>query len=196
MAKLKVEIAQEAPFASVEEEAFLNLMRTSECLRHAFESRIRAWRITSTQYNVLRILRGAQPHGLTCSVIGSRMIALDPDITRLLARLKSRNLIRQECDRKDRRVVRTHISEDGLALLDEMRPVIDTAPAELLKGLSRAEVVELIRLLEAARGGNESKTPQIRDEKIRTRRQTLHADGKRGAAATADAAVLPPLAAE
>jgi DNA-binding MarR family transcriptional regulator len=164
MAKLKLEIVQEAPFASMEEEAFLSLMRTSECLRRAFERRIRAWGITSTQYNVLRILRGARPHGLTCSMIGSRMITSDPDITRLLARLKSRNLVHQECDRKDRRVVRTHISEEGLALLDKMHPVIEIAPGELLKGLSPAEVVELIRLLEMARSGNEDAAVQNHGE--------------------------------
>ena len=67
MAALKHEIAQERPFSSVEEEAFLNLMRTTDCLQRAFQRKTRDWGITSTQYNVLRILRGAHPQGLTCS---------------------------------------------------------------------------------------------------------------------------------
>lgn len=88
MAGLKREIAQERPFSSKEEEAFLNLLRTSDCLERAFQRSTRHWGITSTQYNVLRILRGAQPQGLTCSAIGDRMITAEPDITRLLARMK------------------------------------------------------------------------------------------------------------
>jgi hypothetical protein len=93
MAGLKLEIVQEADFSSLEEEALLNLLRTSDCLQRAFHLKTRAWGVTSTQYNVLRILRGAQPNGLTCSGIGGRMIAAEPDITRLLARLKSLKLI-------------------------------------------------------------------------------------------------------
>lgn len=155
MAGLKFEIAQEAPFFSVEEEALLNLLRTADCLHRAFHRTIRRWGITFTQYNVLRILRGAQPRGLTCSAIGSRMITADPDITRLLARLKGLKLIRQQCDAHDRRVVWTVISEEGLELLREMDPVVQIAPGELLKGLRGTEVTELIRLLELARGSNE-----------------------------------------
>jgi DNA-binding MarR family transcriptional regulator len=151
MASLKLEIAQEPPFSSVEEEALLNLLRTADCLQRGFHLRTRDWGVTSTQYNVLRILRGAQPNGLTCSAIGGRMIAAEPDITRLLARLKGLKLIRQQRDRHDRRVVWTRISEAGLQLLREMDPVILQVPKELLGHLRQAELTEMIRLLEAAR---------------------------------------------
>lgn len=151
MAKLKQEIAQQRPFASLEEEAALNLLRTSDCLSRAFQQKTRGWGVTATQYNVLRILRGADPKGLTCAAIGSRMIAAEPDITRLLARLKALKLIRQKRDTADRRVVWTRISEVGLDLLQEMDPTILAAPAELLGGLNQAELAELIRLLELAR---------------------------------------------
>ncbi len=117
MAALKHEIAQERPFSSPEEEALLNLMRTADCLQRAFQRMSREWGVTSTQYNVLRILRGSHPHGLTCSAIGERMITAEPDITRLLARLKALKLIRQQRDRHDRRVVWTQISDAGLDLL-------------------------------------------------------------------------------
>ena len=151
MAGLKLEIAQEAAFFSVEEEALLNLLRTSDCVQRAFHLKTRAWVVTSTQYNVLRILRGAQPDGLTCSAIGSRMITAEPDITRLLGRLKSLKLIRQQRDSHDRRVVWTQIAAAGLKLLDEMDPIIQLIPGELLGHLDREELAELIRLLELAR---------------------------------------------
>jgi DNA-binding MarR family transcriptional regulator len=155
MAGLKLEIVQEAPFSSVEEEALLNLLRTSDCLHRAFHLKTRGWGVTSTQYNVLRILRGAQPHGLTCSAIGSRMITAEPDITRLLARLKGLRLIRQKRDRNDRRVVWTQIAEAGLELLREMDPMIQRLPRELIGHLNSTELAELIRLLELARKPNE-----------------------------------------
>jgi DNA-binding MarR family transcriptional regulator len=152
VAGLKLEIVQEPPFSSVEEEALLNLLRTADCLHRAFHRKTRDWGVTSTQYNVLRILRGAHPHGLTCSAIGDRMIAADPDITRLLSRLKTLKLVRQQRDRHDRRVVWTQISETGLALLKEMDPVIRQMPIDLLGHLEKSELAELIRLLELARG--------------------------------------------
>jgi len=148
---LKAEIRQKPPFASLEEEAFLNLLRTSDCLHRAFQQKTRAWDLTSTQYNVLRILRGARPAGLTCAAIGTRMIAAEPDITRLLARLKRLKLIRQHRDRQDRRVVWTQISDAGLELLRAMDPVVRRAPMELLGHLGRPELAEMIRLLELAR---------------------------------------------
>jgi len=151
MASLKTEIAQASPFSSVQEEAILNVMRTSDCLQRTFQQKTREWGLTPTQYNVLRILRGAQPDGLTCAAIGERMIAMEPDITRLLGRLKRLKLIRQHRDRQDRRVVMTQISEAGLDLLRAMDPVIQRIPLELLGHFGRGELAEMIRLLEIAR---------------------------------------------
>ena len=171
MVSLKREIAQELPFSSVEEEALLNLLRTSDSMQRAVHLKTRKWGVTSTQYNILRILRGAHPHGLTCSAIGDRMITAEPDITRLLARLKALKLIRQRRDRHDRRAVWTHISVAGLALLSEMDPVIIQVPRELLGHLTGAEMTELIRLLELASKPGE--TPQT----------TLSCTGNRASAA-------------
>jgi DNA-binding MarR family transcriptional regulator len=151
MASLKSEIAQTIPFSSAEEEAVLNLLRTSDCLQRAFQQSIRRFGLTSTQYNVLRILRGAQPDGLSCAAIGARMIAMEPDITRLLGRLKSLKLIRQHRDRHDRRVVWTQISDAGMEVLRAMDPLVRRVPVELLGHISGAELAELTRLLELAR---------------------------------------------
>jgi DNA-binding MarR family transcriptional regulator len=160
MTSLKLEIAQEPPFFSVEEEAVLNLMRTADVLHRAFHRETRDWGVTSTQYNVLRILRGAQPHGLTCSAIGDRMITAEPDITRLLSRLKALKLVRQQRDKHDRRVVWTQISAAGLQLLKEMDPVIQHLPIELLGHLTKPELAELIRMLELARSrSNDAQAP-------------------------------------
>jgi DNA-binding MarR family transcriptional regulator len=151
MANLKFEIQQAPAFSSVEEEALLNLLRTSDCLNRAIQQKIRGSGLTATQYNVLRILRGAHPNGLPCAAIGDRMIAAEPDITRLLARLKRLKLVRQHRDRHDRRVVLTEITESGLELLRTMDPVVRRGPGELLGHLRRTDLADLIRLLELAR---------------------------------------------
>jgi len=151
MANLKLEIMQEPAFSSTEEEAVLNLLRSSDCLERAFQQKIRGWGLTATQYNVLRILRGAHPNGLPCAAIGERMIAAEPDITRLLARLKRLKFIRQHRDRHDHRVVVTTITDPGLDLLRAMDPAVLSAPKELLGHMHSAELAELIRLLELAR---------------------------------------------
>jgi DNA-binding MarR family transcriptional regulator len=157
---LKLEIAQEAPFHSVEEQALLNLIRTADRLDRRLQQKIKPWGVTATQYNVLRILRGAHPQGLTCSAIGDRMLTAEPDITRLLSRLKALKLIRQHRDRNDRRVLWTQISETGLTLLSDMDPMIQKMPIELLGHLGNADLVELIRLLEIARKSCEERGAQ------------------------------------
>ena len=151
MSALREEIAQRKDFSSPEEEALLNVMRTADCLQRVLQRRIRPWGITSTQYNVLRILRGAQPRGLTCSAIGDRMITAEPDITRLLARLRTLKLIRQQRDKRDRRVVWTQISPSGLALLEETDADVQQFPRELLGHLGEEQIATLIHLLEQAR---------------------------------------------
>ena len=161
MTSLKLEIVQERPFSSPEEEAFLYLMRTSDALHRAAQRRIKPWGVPSTQYNVLRILRGAQPHGLTCAAVGNRMITAEPDITRLMNRLKAMKLIRQQRDRHDRRVVWTQISASGLELLKAMDPEIERATLELLGHMSHEQLAELTHLLELARKCSED-TPSCK----------------------------------
>lgn len=151
MTTLKQEIRQQRPFSSREEEVLLNIMRTSDCLHRALQRRTRDWGVTSTQYNVLRILRGAHPQGLTCSAIGERMITAVPDITRLLARMKVLKLICQQRDKQDRRVVWTQISPAGLDLLAKMDEEVSRIPGELLGHLSHQELAAFIRLLELGR---------------------------------------------
>jgi DNA-binding MarR family transcriptional regulator len=79
------------------------------------------------------------------------MITAEPDITRLLSRLKTLGLIRQQRDRRDRRVLWTQISPAGLDLLAQMDPIVERTPKELIGHLSEKELAELIRLVELAR---------------------------------------------
>lgn len=105
------------PLSSLEEGIFLTLLKTADALGQEAEQLTHSANLTATQYNVLRILRGAGSDGLACRGIGDRMITHDPDITRLLDRMEKRGLIRRARQKDDRRVVKTWITPKGLALL-------------------------------------------------------------------------------
>jgi len=148
---------EQAPrFSSPQEEALLSIVRSADSLHRAFQQRLKPFGLTATQYNALRILRGAYPNGLTCSAIGHMMITSVPDITRLLARLKAQKLLTQRRDPHDRRVVWTHLSAQGRELVAKLDGVVDQAPKDLLGALTCTEVSELIRLLDKARSGKEN----------------------------------------
>ena len=103
--------------ASLEERIFITLLKVADALGQQAEQLTHTAELTGTQYNVLRILRGAGPEGLACRGIGDRMITHDPDITRLLDRMEKRGLLTRERQKDDRRVVKTRITPHGLALL-------------------------------------------------------------------------------
>lgn len=105
------------PSAPLEERLFLALLKAADALGQEAEQLTRTAKLTGTQYNVLRILRGAGPEGLACRGIGDRMITHDPDITRLLDRMEKRGLITRERQKEDRRVVKTRITALGLQIL-------------------------------------------------------------------------------
>src|ERR1700689_5019423 len=102
-----------------EEAAFLDLLRTTDLLSRGMVRILKSEELSSTQYNVLRILRGT-PEGLPCGEIASRMITRDPDVTRLLDRLEKRELISRRRETKDRRTVMARITPDGVKLLGRL----------------------------------------------------------------------------
>ena len=149
--RLVREIRQTKPFSSPEEEAVLNLHRTAALLEQASAEALRPHDLTGTQYNALRILRGAGEGGLPCGEIAGRMVRRDPDITRLLDRLEERGLVLRARDAGDRRVVTSRITPAGLALLAVLDGEVAALPRRLLGHLGRRRVALLIELLERAR---------------------------------------------
>ncbi|MGH9641568.1 MAG: MarR family winged helix-turn-helix transcriptional regulator, partial [Terriglobales bacterium] len=104
----------------MEDRIFIALQKAADALGLEAEQRLKPHGLTGTQYNVLRILRGAEPGGLPCSGIGERMICHDPDMTRLLDRMEKRGLITRARQTTDRRVVNTRITPAGLVLLKNL----------------------------------------------------------------------------
>ena len=133
-----------------EEGVFLDLLRTTEMLSRVLGRVLKNADLSSTQYNVLRILRGA-PEGLPCGEIARRMITRDPDITRLLDRLEKRSLISRAREVKDRRTVMTRITAAGLKLLASLDEPVQEAHRKHLGHLGRERVQALTELLRDAR---------------------------------------------
>jgi DNA-binding MarR family transcriptional regulator len=135
---------------SPEEAAFLDLLRTTDMLSRRPAQIIKAEDLSTTQYNVLRILRGA-PEGLACGEIASRMITRDPDVTRLLDRLEKRGLISRSRETRDRRTVMVHITPEGLKVLGRLDEPIQAAHRIQLGHLGQEGLQELTKLLVSLR---------------------------------------------
>jgi DNA-binding MarR family transcriptional regulator len=137
--------------AQLEEQVFVGVMRTADALTRNAGSVLKPSGLSATQYNVLRILRGAGPEGLACSEVGCRMISRDPDITRLLDRLEARGLISRTRGEKDRRVVKTYITKEGLRILAELDGPVQELHRRQLRHMPPEKLRQLSRLLEMAR---------------------------------------------
>lgn len=136
---------------SPEEIAFLDLLRTCDILSRPLAEVLKPAELSPTQYNVLRILRGAK-EPVTCGEIASRMITRDPDITRLLDRMERRGLVSRSRETKDRRVVLTRITQLGLKILADLDSPIQEAHRRQLGHLGAERLRKLAELLSAARG--------------------------------------------
>ena len=139
----------------LEAHVFIALQKIADALAQEVEQLLKTHGLTAAQYNVLRILRGAEPEGLACSNISERMISHDPDMTRLLDRMEKRALITRRRQKDDRRVVKTRITPVGLDLLRGLdQPIREVhkrqfqhIPAARLKTL--AELVDQVLRREA-----------------------------------------------
>jgi DNA-binding MarR family transcriptional regulator len=148
---LRAEIKQTKPFQSLEQEAQLSIERTAAVLGHALAEAFKPYEITATQYNVLRILRGAGKAGLCRNEVRDRLIAQVPDVTRLLDRMEESGLIARERSEEDRRLVTTHITSAGTGLLHKLDAPIARVHERHLGHMTATQLKVLINLLAVAR---------------------------------------------
>lgn len=149
---LQSEIKQGKPFSSSREEAYLNAVRTAALLQHAASEALKPYGVTHTQYNVLRILRGAGKSGLCRHEIQDRMLTPVPDVTRILDRLSKAELVTRQRDAVDRRLVTARITANGLELLASLDEPTIELHERLLGHMSDASLERLSDLLTEARG--------------------------------------------
>lgn len=149
---LQRELKKKRPFELVEQEAILNILRTNDQYQVRFARLFRTFGLTPSQYNVLRVLRGeGQP--LPILEIASRTIAVVPGITGLIDRLEEAGFVKRQRCREDRRVIWVALTEKARKTLSALDEPLTNLHKTLIGHLSQAELKELVRLLEKARGG-------------------------------------------
>ena len=135
----------------LQDRIFVALLQTADALSQEAEQFLKAAGLTGAQYNVLRILRGAEPEGLPCRGISDRMISHDPDMTRLLDRMEKRGLITRERQIDDRRVVKTRITPQALRLLKTLDQPVHELHKRQFRHMPAARLKILSRVLEEVR---------------------------------------------
>jgi DNA-binding MarR family transcriptional regulator len=151
MARKEAATQQRRPSRSLEQEAYLSLLRTADALAHATEEALKPFGLSGTQYNILRILRGAGTDGLCCREAAERMLTHDPDVTRLLDRLERRGLVVRTRASSDRRVITAQITPEGLRILAKLDKPIEEFHLRQLGHLGPRRLERLIGLLNSAR---------------------------------------------
>lgn len=148
--RLQQELRKKRPLDSPDQEAILNILRTSDQFQNRLGRLFREFDLTHSQYNVLRILRG-EGKPMPCLEIGDRMIQVVPAMTGLLDRLEKQGLIQRERCTQDRRVIYVTLTESALNLLKRMDGPVNELHKQLIGHLTQAELKELSHLLEKAR---------------------------------------------
>ena len=150
--RLETDIKQTKPFASVQQEAALNILYTADVLRRYSGEIMAPFGVTPQQYNVLRIVRGAGEAGIPSQKISERMIERSPGMTRLLDHLEEKKFVTRTRSCEDRRVVFCTLTAQGAALLEKMEPWVREEEQRAMKFLNASNLRELTRLLSDVRG--------------------------------------------
>lgn len=151
MRSIQSELKQRKPFRTLEQEAMVSIARTAALLDRGASEVLKPYGLTPTQYNALRILRGAEPHGLGRNAVRERLISLVPDATRLLDRLVDMGLVVRARGGEDRRVVVARITRAGLDLIAPLDAVLERLHRRQVGHLGERKLRTLIGLLAEAR---------------------------------------------
>jgi DNA-binding MarR family transcriptional regulator len=143
---------QQSEFRSESQKAILNILYTCYFVQDRMNTLFKKYDITRQQYNVLRILRGQYPGHASVNLIRDRMLDKMSDASRIVERLRLKELITRKSAEKDKRAVEVTITEAGLKLLDEMQDSVDEFEG-LLNNLSEDETRQLNALLDKLREG-------------------------------------------
>jgi DNA-binding MarR family transcriptional regulator len=150
---LQQDLKQKKPFRTLQQEAYLSVVRTSTSLTDALEDLLKPEGISATQYNVLRILRGSDAEGLCRNALRDRMLTRMPDMTRLLDRMEEAGLVIRAREGEDRRMVQTRITAKGRRLLDDLEAPVMALHKRQMARLTDAQLRSLSDLLTLVREG-------------------------------------------
>lgn len=143
---LATALKQNRPFVSLEQEVYLSILRTASELSYGIDQYFRPFDITPSQYNVLRILRGAGTDGLCRNEISERMVTATPDMSRLLDRMEKAGWVTRERAEGDRRQVSTYITKSGMELLERLETPTRDFVTRLFAGASVSDLKTVLKV--------------------------------------------------
>lgn len=144
-------VIRQNKFKNEYQKAFINLIYTSNFLKYKNANNLKKFGLTTEQFNVLRILRGQYPKPATMQLITERMLDKSSNASRLVEKLRIKNLVERAVSQEDRRAVNVVINKKGLDLLEQLDKEEDKWLEEL-KVLSIEETNTLNYLLNKIRG--------------------------------------------
>ncbi len=145
------DLHQGKPFHSLGQEVLLSLLRTADAVKGRLTSLLASADVTFQQYNVLRILRGAEPDGLPTLDIATRMVERTPGVTRIVDRLERKGWVSRTRDTEDRRRVFCRITSSGLELLESLDEPVNRTDSSIFARVDEADLRELVALLDELR---------------------------------------------
>jgi DNA-binding MarR family transcriptional regulator len=148
---LATALKQTRPFVSLEQEAYLSILRTASELSYSVDQFFRPFDITPSQYNVLRILRGAGTDGLCRNEISERMVTPTPDMSRLLDRIEKAGWVTRKRAVDDRRQVSTYITKSGMELLERLEPSTRDFVTRLFAGTRVSDLKTVLKVNDRVR---------------------------------------------
>jgi DNA-binding MarR family transcriptional regulator len=144
-------VSERSGFDSPEQEVFLNLWRSYDCLKAVEDELFERFGLSAQQYNALRLLETVAPEAMQTTTLGKKLISRGPDTTRLLDRLEKQGWITRHRPEENRRVVEVMITQQGLKLLKKMQPDVVAMHQRQLGHLSASQRQSLVKLLKLAR---------------------------------------------
>lgn len=148
--KLEMELKSTKPMPA-RQKVLLNILFTASWLDCSITRQLRPFGLTSPQYNILRILNGSAPKGLSVLDIKSRMLDRSSNVSRLVEKLRLSGHLERVPHGKDRRMVIVTISELGKKLLSDIEQARFMGGGSAGGKLSEAEAMELAHLLDKFR---------------------------------------------
>jgi len=151
-ASLRQQLKKKGPFDSLQQEAMLSILRTSDLLENRLARLLREHDLTPSQYNAMRIMRG-EGEPMPCLEVADRMIQVAPAITRVVDQLVGRGLINKQQSSEDRRVFLVELTASGTRLLKKLDNPIQSLHQSLLGHVPKSDLKMLNGILEIARAG-------------------------------------------
>lgn len=149
MKRLEDEI-QQKQFQSEQEKVLVNLIFTYNYFQQKFDELLKPFGITPQQYNILRILKGQYPNSITLNNIKSRMLDKNSDVSRIVERMRKKNLLTRKINPANRREVGISITPQGMELLKKINPLMKQYHNRIAH-MSDDELVALNNLLDKLR---------------------------------------------